>query len=139
MKRLIFVLTIICAFTFNSVAQNLTAKTTGVYIAKGAATDTINKDGVSTYVAYIPNGCYAFKAQVTQTTVKGYAKTKTFVESSLDNVLWTKIDSVSVGSTAKGITAVKNPYAQYVRLRTVAIDSTQTTKLKYYLVIEKLQ
>lgn len=137
MKKIITMIILMLAVVSIGFAQNLTAETSRVYIAKGATADTINKDASITYSAYIPNFCYATKVQITQTEVAGYAKTKTYIETSFDNVTWTKLDSVSLGETAKGISTLKNPYTQYVRLRTVALDSTQTTRIKYYWLIEK--
>ena len=137
MKRLISILVLMIAFAAVSVAQDLTVNNSAVYIVKGAAKDTLNKNASITCTAYVPNFCYAAKFQITQTEVSGYAKTKTYLETSFDNVLWTKLDSVSVAETAKGISTLKNPYTQYIRLRTVGLDSTQTTRVKYYLLIEK--
>ena len=137
MKRLISILALMVAFVAVSVAQDLTASNSAVYIAKGATKDTLNKNGSITYTAFVQNFAYAVKFQVTQTEISGYAKTKTYLETSFDNVLWTKLDSVSVAETAKGISTLKNPYTQYIRLRTVGLDSTQTTRVKYYLLIEK--
>jgi hypothetical protein len=137
MKKLISILFLMVAFVAVSVAQNLTVSNSAVYIAKGATKDTLNKDASITYTAFVQNFAYAVKFQVTQTQVSGYAKTKTYVESSFDNVAWTKIDSVSLSGTSKGVSTLKNPYTQYVRLRTVGLDSTQTTRVKYYFLIEK--
>jgi hypothetical protein len=137
MKKLISILALMVAFVAVSVAQNLTVSNSAVYIAKGATKDTLNKDASITYTAFVQNFAYAVKFQVTQTQVSGYAKTKTYVESSFDNVAWTKIDSVSLSGTSKGVSTLKNPYTQYVRLRTVGLDSTQTTRVKYYFLIEK--
>lgn len=137
MKKLISILVLMVAFVAVSVAQDLTASNSAVYIAKGATKDTLNKNSSITYTAFVQNFAYAVKFQVTQTEVSGYAKTKTYLETSFDNVLWTKLDSVSVAETAKGISTLKNPYTQYIRLRTVGLDSTQTTRVKYYLLIEK--
>jgi hypothetical protein len=137
MKKLISILFLMVAFVAVSVAQNLTVSNSAVYIAKGATKDTLNKDASITYTAFVQNFAYAVKFQVTQTQVSGYAKTKTYVESSFDNVAWTKIDSVSLAGTSKGVSTLKNPYTQYVRLRTVGLDSTQTTRVKYYFLIEK--
>lgn len=137
MKKLISILALMVAFVAVSVAQNLTVSNSAVYIAKGATKDTLNKDASITYTAFVQNFAYAVKFQVTQTQVKGYAKTKTYLETSFDNVLWTKLDSVSVSETNKGISVLKNPYTQYIRLRTVGLDSTQTTRIKYFLLIEK--
>jgi hypothetical protein len=137
MKKLISILFLMVAFVAVSVAQNLTVSNSAVYIAKGATKDTLNKNGSITYTAFVQNFAYAVKFQVTQTQVSGYAKTKTYVESSFDNVAWTKIDSVSLAGTSKGVSTLKNPYTQYVRLRTVGLDSTQTTRVKYYFLIEK--
>jgi hypothetical protein len=137
MKKILSLIVLMVAFVSVSFSQNLTATNTTVYIAKGATADTLNKDGSITYTAYVPNFCYATKFQVTQTEVSGYAKTKTYLETSFDNALWTKLDSVSISETAKGISVLKNPYTQYIRLRTVGLDSTQTTRVKYYWLIEK--
>ena len=137
MKKLISILALMVAFVSVSVAQDLTVSNSAVYIAKGATNDILNKNGSITYTAFVQNFAYAVKFQVTQTQVSGYAKTKTYVESSFDNVAWTKVDSVSLSGTSKGISALKNPYTQYIRLRTVGLDSTQTTRVKYFLLIEK--
>ena len=137
MKRLISILVLMVAFVAVSVAQDETVSNSAVYIAKGATKDTLNKDASITYTAFVQNFAYAAKVQITQTQVKGYAKTKTYLESSMDNVLWTKLDSISLAGTSKGTTTLKNPYAQYVRARTVGLDSVQTSRIKIFLLIEK--
>ena len=137
MKKLISILALMVAFVAVSVAQNLTVSNSAVYIAKGSTKDTLNKDASITYTAFVQNFAYAAKVQITQTQVKGYAKTKTYLESSMDNVLWTRLDSVSLSGTNKGTSTLKNPYTQYLRVRTVGLDSTQTTRVKYFLLIEK--
>lgn len=136
MKRLLFV----CLLVFVGIAVTAQTKLDVVRVYKIAdtAADTVNKDGSKTYGFYIPNYCTSAKFQVHQLKTKGvYAKTKTYIETSLDYVNWTKLDSVSVAGNTYGTSALKTPYTNYIRLRTVGIDSTQTTKLKYYLLIDK--
>ncbi|HPV57920.1 MAG TPA: hypothetical protein PKW61_12395, partial [Tenuifilaceae bacterium] len=69
------------------------------------------------------------------TQISGYAKTITYLEYSFDNALWVKLDSVSVTKTNKGYSSYKNPYAPYMRLRTVALDSVQNVRVKYHWLI----
>ena len=135
MKKLISLLFLsLIVFAVN--AQTIkTISYSNVYPLKGAVDDTINKDSTLTQVVYVKNFCDYSRFQVTQTQISGYAKTITYLEYSFDNALWVKLDSVSVTETNKGYSSYKNPYAPYMRLRTVALDSVQNVRVKYHWLI----
>lgn len=135
MKKLISLL-FLSLIVFAVTGQNLKTITySNVYPSKGAVSDTINKNGSISETVYVKTFCDYSRFQVTQTEISGYAKTKTYLEYSFDNALWVKLDSVSVTETNKGYSNYKNPYAPYMRLRTVALDSTQNVRIKYHWLI----
>ena len=137
MKKLIFLFAFI-AISVSISAQDMVVRTSKVYVDKGAAKDTVNKDSALSLSVLVVDYSVGVKYQVEQTKIKGnHAKTKTYLESSLDNVYWTKVDSVSILGNGKGVSTYKAPYSQYVRLRSVGIDSVQTTKIKYTFLIVK--
>jgi hypothetical protein len=137
MKKLIFLFAFV-VMALGLTAQEAVIRTSKVYVAKGAAKDTLNKDGEVIHTMLVADYATGFKFQVEQTKLDGdWAKTKTYLESSLDFATWTKVDSVSIIGNGKGVSAWKTPYTQYLRLRSVGVDSVQTTKIKFTYLIEK--
>lgn len=136
MKRLLFLLAFVVV-ALGAFAQT-SVTTSRVHIVGGATKDTVNKNGAYIQSFFVANYAPNAKFQVHQTKIKGtYAKTKTYLEYSYDNTNWVKLDSVSVAGNTYGTSALKSPYSQYIRLRTVGVDSTQTTRIKYFFFIEK--
>ena len=137
MKKLISLLFLsLIVFAVN--AQTLTKKTitrSNVYPYAVGNYIVLLKDSSVNQPVYVTNFCDYSRFQVTQAADSGYAKTKTYLEYSFDNALWVKMDSVSVAGNGKGYSSYKTPYAPYMRLRTVALDSTQYTRVYYYWLI----
>lgn len=133
-----FLVFLFCLFVYSvSVAQDATISNSQVLTAKGGTADTIVKDGVKDYNLYIPTFATDVKVQIFTSNVRGKSKTKTVVMSSLDNKNWIRLDSTTLNGHGYYIVAKNQPYANYIRIRTTAIDSTGTTRFKYNILVRK--
>jgi hypothetical protein len=138
MKKFICLVITLLTFTLGVEAQDYVVRTSKDYAFLGAASDTINKDKSKTFTVKVNDYAAYVKFQITQLKVSGdYAKTKTYIEESLDNLLWVKKDSISLlgnGSAVGSWIAIQGPF---IRFRSVGVDSVQTTKIKHTFLIEK--
>lgn len=139
MKKILLILFMLGAFAASGIAQDLVAKNSRVYQALGSATDTINKDEALSFTVYVPNFTKSLKLNVVQDTVSGpdLASTQTIIQYSYDFSNWTDIDTLNVVGNTYGNTAVLEPYAQYLKFTTTAVDSTAKVIPKLYFLIEK--
>lgn len=137
MKKLLFILVmVVVAMTTN--AQTTVNGSKVFRILPANAGDTLNKDDVDHQYLYIPNFAIAAKFQAVVDSVAGYPKATIIIRSSLDYSNWTNLDTVNLTSASRvGMSSLVLPYAQYLDIQTTAIDSTQTSKFTYTILIEK--
>lgn len=118
-------------------AQNTTIQTSGVFTKVYTVKDSLNKDDSVIYAIYTPSFIEGAKLQVTNSNVSGTSKTTTIIQSSFDFVNWTNLDTVTVTGVSAAMSNYINPRTQYLRFITKAVDSTQSTVLKYHFLIDK--
>lgn len=112
--------------------------------------DTLIKDATFSNSYYIKN--YAVNARLTlqvdtMSTAAQHPKARAILLRSVNHVDWYSIegDTVVAASTlASGhkiatSALISNIYEPYLKVTVTAIDSTQNSKVKYYLLIQKNQ
>lgn len=126
------------AFVVNAQINTLTNTS---YIVKGGGTnDTIIKDQTVNVPFYVSPYCSQVALQVNSAKISGYQKAYYILEKSFDNTTWVQIDTAKVSSSSalvKSQISVKDINAPYIRMRAVAIDSTQKVRYTYHLAIKK--
>jgi hypothetical protein len=137
MKKILFLLAMMFVIVFSGYAQNTTIQTSGVFTKVYTVKDSLNKDDSVIYSIYTPSFIEAAKLQVTNSQIGGTSKTTTIIQSSLDFVNWTNLDTVTVTGTGALMSNYINPRTQYLRFITKAVDSTQSTVPKYHFLIDK--
>ena len=137
MKKFLFLLITMLGIGLGVYAQNTTIQTSGVFTKVYTVKDSLNKNDSVIYSIYTPSFIEAAKLQVTNSKIRGTSKTTTIIQSSLDFVNWTNLDTVTVTGASAVMSNYINPRTQYLRFITKAVDSTQTTVPKYHFLIDK--
>jgi hypothetical protein len=137
----IFALTL-GAFTCEISAQvNKTITTDVSYALKGGAGDTVKLAGAAiTYTWYVKDWCNEFQLGVESDSVRAAQHSQTIIASSLDNVNYTNLDTVTIdvnGNNKWGISDFLLPNKPYIKLTTTQVTEAGTTRVKYFVIIGK--
>lgn len=100
----------------------------------------IAKDAVQHNYFYVANFATKLKVQAALYNATGYGKVKVVAAYSMDNAKWVRADSVTVTeATTKAIGTLLSPYAPYIDVMVIPIDSVQTSSAVLNILIEKNQ
>lgn len=139
MKKIFLLIGLLFAVVFVQ-AQDLTARTSRVYFAKGGTGDTLNLAGTNSYKIAVPNFATKLKVGVELDSLAGDPALQTIIRTSLNYVDWTDVDTVLTTDTDDyEISTLLSPYTQYIEIETTGITNAQTSKYKYNILIEKNQ
>lgn len=137
MKKLIFLIVFLIPLFL--AAQTLVDED-DVINKYGATGDTLNKDDVVTDTYYIKDFSVDSELFWTIDSVAGRQKVTLLFAGSYDNSTWITIDETTLTVTAGDTTFVQSSGTYlypYLKAQATAIDSVQSTKYKYNLVIRK--
>ena len=142
MKKLIVLTLSILALTYIANAQvNKTIVNDIVYTAKGTVADTVKLSGNPiTYTIYVKDWADGVMLGVESDSVRGSQNTRTIIAASLNNVNYVNLDTVTIavnGNDKWGISDYLNPKMPYIKITTSQVTSSGTTRIKYYLLINK--
>jgi len=126
-----------------SLSYGQTVVNNSANLVKGAGkNDTITKGKTINTAFYVSPYCEKASFQVTAAKISGYTKVKYVLDKSYDYATWYPIDSVIISSSddvVKDKMDIKDVNAPYVRIRAVGIDSTQTNRYTYNVILKKAQ
>lgn len=137
MKKLIFLIVFLVPLFLG--AQTL-VDTDDVINKHGATADTLNKDDVVTDSYYVKDFSKDAELFWDIDSVAGRTKVTLGFYGSYDYVNWITIDETTLTVTTGDTTFVQSSGTYlypYLRAQATAIDSVQTTRYKYNLVIDK--
>jgi hypothetical protein len=136
MKKL-FILLVFLGFALIANSQTLVKSD---QVISYTYADSLEKNDVVTLNYYVKD--FLINARVTVVTdsiISGYTKTRTITYGSIDYSNWVNLDTISTaglnGGTATNLRT--SVYYPYYRVKTTAIDSTQSTRLKVYILFDK--
>lgn len=139
MKKLIFLI----VFLIPLIGFSQTAVTESKVINKyGATADTLIKDGTKSTTYYVKP--FSSDAEIFWNidSVAGRTKVTLLFAGSYDHSEWIDIDETTLTVTSGDTTFVQSSGTYlypYLKAQVTAVDSVQTTRYKYNLVIQKGQ
>jgi len=148
MKKLISILMILFAFVLMQNEVKAQAVTNSLYTIDGSAygsfwgatTDTLIASGYRIQpVRMKGDNMFIIDLQLTCTKVSGTVTNKLYIEKSMDNVNWTKVDSVVLTGASSGVSykQVDSWNYPYLRFNHVAPATAQKAYYKLWYVARK--
>lgn len=136
MKKLILMLVV----AFVALAANAQTQITTSQVYNKPAGTAVAKNTVQHNYFYVANFATKLKVQAYLSNATGYGKVKVVLAYSLDNQKWIRADSITVTeATTKATSTLLSPYANYLDIMVIPIDSTQTSSAALNILIEKNQ